>query len=80
MANLEPMNSRAEHRRAIAGRNASRKLAAAAKALAAYLSACRHCADGSGDEKTGIADGRIKLISDASEYAGYLDSKYGGGS
>ena len=67
---------RAEHRRAIAGLNAARKLNAASKAVGVYLSACRDCADGSGDEKTGIADGRHALIRSTSEYAGYLESKY----
>lgn len=61
-----------------AGAAAARKLFAAVEALSRYLNACRDCQDGSGDEKTGIADGRHILIGSMAEYATWLDSKKGG--
>ena len=72
----EVAKGRKAARRARAGAVAARKLFAAVDALSAYLRACNDCRDGSGDEKTSIADGRHKLIGDMSEYATWLESKH----
>lgn len=68
---------RATERRLIAARRkaglaCARALEGAADSLRAYLSACRACGDGSGDEKRGLADGRLLLIDDLMEYASWL--------
>jgi len=59
-----------------AGQACAAKLRGAVGALNVYLSACRECADGSGDEKRGIADGRTILMRELNEYAAYLESLY----
>ena len=55
-----------------AGQAAARKLRAAAEGLHRYLSACFHCADGSGSR--GHDDSRVLLIHSMLEYAGHLES------
>jgi hypothetical protein len=55
-----------------AGQACVKKLEAAKAALNEYLRTCRECADGSGDEQRGIADGRQKLIRDIDEYSAWL--------
>lgn len=68
--------SRAIAARRKAGQACAKKLEAAATALTDYLAACRECADGSGDEKRGIADGRTILMHDITEYASWLNQLY----
>lgn len=68
--------ARAIHARKKAGIACAKKLEAAADALSEYLNACRDCADGSGDEQRGIADGRTILIGNIMEYASWLDGLY----
>jgi hypothetical protein len=56
-----------------------KKLDAAASALRAFLHACNECSDDSASlslQGKGV-DGRETLIRDLTEYAGYLESKYG---
>ena len=67
---------RAEATRKKAGLACAKKLETAAKSLTEYLAACRECADGSGDEQRGIADGRTILMRDITEYATWLDRLY----
>jgi hypothetical protein len=70
--------ARARGKREHAGRVGAQALLAATKAISTYLQACRDCNDGSGDERSGIADCRHRLIGDMSEYAAWLQSKHGG--
>ncbi|PZP30470.1 MAG: hypothetical protein DI603_15210 [Roseateles depolymerans] len=69
--------TRAEAERKKAALTCTRKLQAAAEALNDYLAACNLCNDGSGNERTSLADSRVRLVGDLMEYAGWLDSKYG---
>ena len=68
--------ARAIKKRDQAGRECAKALNAASKALGAYLQACRDCNDGSGDEERGLSDSRHRLITDNSEYAGFLENKH----
>lgn len=68
--------ARAIAARVKAARSAAKALESATTAVSAYLNACRDCADGSGDERHGMADGRLILIRDMSEYAAFLSSRY----
>jgi len=68
--------ARAEAARKKAGQACAKKLEAAADALNAYLSACNECNDVCGNERTSIADGRVRLIADLMEYAGWLEGVY----
>ena len=70
------LQRRLEAAREKAGQSCAAKLEAAADALNAYLSACNACRDGSGDERTSLADSRTRLIGDLMEYAGFLNSKH----
>lgn len=68
---------RAEAARKATALSCAKKLLAASEELSKFLSACRDCRDGSGDEFRGISDGRQILIGDITEYAYYLNSKFG---
>ena len=68
--------ARASKKRDKAGRDCARALNAATKAVSSYLEACRDCNDGSGDEERGLGDSRHRLITDCSEYAGFLEAKH----
>jgi len=72
------LQRRFEVAREKAGQACAAKLEAAADALNAYLAACNVCHDGSGQERTGVADSRVRLIGDLMEYAGFLNSKHKG--
>lgn len=50
------------------------KLGAASDALAAYISACEECNDGSGSR--GNDDSRLVLIRALNECRGWIESKY----
>lgn len=69
--------SRAVAKRDKIGLQCAKKLEDAANSLSTYLQVCRECNDGSGDERTSIADGRHILIGNLMEYATFLDSKHG---
>lgn len=68
--------ARAEAARKKAALKCAKKLEEAADALREFLAACNDCNDESGNHKTDIADGRIRLIRDCMEYSGYLESVY----
>lgn len=68
---------RAEAARKAAALSCAKKLLAASDELSKFLSACRDCMDGSGDELRSISDGRQILMRDITEYAYYLNSKFG---
>lgn len=70
--------ARAEAARKKAALACAKRLEAAADAVSDYLSACRECNDGSDDTQRGLSDGRHRLIADCMEYAGWLESLYGG--
>lgn len=72
----KPSEQRAISARRKAGLACSKKLEAAADSLNAYLWACRECRDDSANEKTGIADSRVRLIGDLMEYSGFLERRY----
>lgn len=55
----------------------AKKLKAACESMNKFLAACNDCADGSGSEQRGISDGRIVMVGNMSEYATYLDDRYG---
>ena len=76
MTGSTPREIRAVSKRRKVGLACVRKLDAAAKALNDYLTACRDCHDGSGDEKSGAADSRKTLVRDLTEYSMFLDSIY----
>lgn len=72
-------------KRAQARREAARKrsalacakqLRAAATALHVYLQACNDCRDGSGSERRGAGDCRLRMIADLNEYAAFLEGRY----
>lgn len=69
--------ARAEAARKKAGLACAKKLEAAADALLDYLRACNECHDGSGNEKMAAGDGRLRMMHDLLEYAGWLDGVHG---
>lgn len=79
MSSSPAQQSRRDAVRKAAAIRAAAKLFAAQEAVGAFLRACNACQDGSGDEKTGIADGRHRLIGDMAEYATYLEAVFGKG-
>lgn len=66
--------AKAEAARKRAAINCARKLEAASKALGDFLGACNECGDSS--KGRGPDDGRVILMRNINEYAGYLDSVY----
>ena len=64
-----------EKKRAKAGRDCVKKLQVASEAIDKYISACNRCNDGS--RVRSVDDSRVILRGNMSEYASYLDSKYG---
>ncbi|QDQ87634.1 hypothetical protein FMZ60_08555 [Alcaligenaceae bacterium SJ-26] len=70
----KPHEIRAVQARKKAALNAAKKIQAAADALNVFLLACIDCDDAS--RSRGQDDGRIILMSNMMEYAGYLESKY----
>ncbi|MCQ9378846.1 hypothetical protein [Methyloversatilis sp. XJ19-49] len=68
--------AKAEARRKAAAAHCAKKLEVAADSLRDFLRACNECNDGSGDEKMGAADGRLRLESDLREYASFLDGRF----
>ncbi|MGR9587062.1 hypothetical protein [Pandoraea sputorum] len=66
--------ARAEAARKKAAVECARKLEAARDALNVYLLACTDCNDAS--RSRGADDGRLILMSNMSEYAGFLRSIY----
>lgn len=59
-----------------AGLKCAEKLTAAADALNDYMRACRECQDASSPERNGLADSRVILVGNLSEYSGYLEDLY----
>ncbi len=68
--------AKAEAARKKAALACAKKLQDAADSLTAYLSACNECHDGSGNERTSAADGRLLLMRDLMEYSYWLESVY----
>lgn len=66
--------ARAESKRKKAAIACARKLEAASEALSDFLHVCLDCHDES--RSRGADDGRLILIRNITEYAGYLSSKY----
>lgn len=71
---------RLEKRRAKAALTCAKKMRDAAAGISAYLGACNELRDGShslSSQGKGV-DSRETMIRDLSEYAGWLEDKYGG--
>ncbi len=66
--------AKAEAARKKAAINCARKLEAASQALNEFLAACNECGDAS--RGRGLDDGRMILMRNINEYAGYLDSVF----
>jgi hypothetical protein len=66
--------AKAEAKRKKAGLVCADKLMAASKAISEYLAACNECRDASGCR--GVDDGRLVLIGNITEYAGWLKLVY----
>lgn len=72
MATEQP--TKAQIKRAIAGRKCAAKLEAAVEALNAYMSGCNTVGDASAVR--GADDGRLRLVRDMQEYAIWLQALY----
>lgn len=68
--------ARREAARKRSGLACAKQLRAAATALNVYLQACNECRDGSGSERMGACDGRLRMIADLNEYACFLEGRY----
>ena len=76
MLNAEKAQARYESKREQAALKCAAKLEAAVTAMNEYLRACMDCNDASSPSRNGLADSRLILIGNMSEYSNYLSSRY----